>query len=191
MCDVSMSGGVSACPAGRFGPDCARVAACGGAQNDPVSGRCLCGPGRRGEDCGHGETPQMPSMPSGPKHAFGSFHGFACSNEIEALIPVRGLVPGCPPGWFGLGCLHRCDCSNGGRCDAATGNCSCGLGWTGARCDQGATKTQLVDLFMVYCRVKDLLCFVVVTSFCCVRMSCRHVWCQLPAHMRLWGQQHL
>lgn len=46
----------TACPAGHYGADCARAALCGdGAQNDPVTGRCECIPGRRGEDCGHGE----------------------------------------------------------------------------------------------------------------------------------------
>lgn len=47
---------VTECPAGRYGVDCARAALCGdGAQNDPVTGRCVCAPGRRGEDCGHSE----------------------------------------------------------------------------------------------------------------------------------------
>lgn len=51
---------VTACPAGRYGVDCARVALCGdGAQNDPVTGRCECIPGRRGEDCGHGELSEL------------------------------------------------------------------------------------------------------------------------------------
>lgn len=77
---------------------------------------------------------------------------------------MRGPVPGCPPGWFGLGCRHRCNCSNGGRCDAATGDCSCGLGWTGARCDEGATETRFVDLFLVGCHVIDLLWFVVLSQ---------------------------
>lgn len=47
--------------------------------------------------------------------------------------------PGCPPGWFGANCVQRCDCSNGGVCDPATGNCTCSLGWTGEHCDRGAT----------------------------------------------------
>jgi len=48
--------GVTACPAGRYGVDCARVALCGdGAQSDPLTGRCKCIPGRRGKDCGHGQ----------------------------------------------------------------------------------------------------------------------------------------
>lgn len=48
---------VTACPAGRYGVDCARAALCGdGAQNDPVTGRCECIPGRRGEDCGRSES---------------------------------------------------------------------------------------------------------------------------------------
>lgn len=46
----------TACPAGHYGVDCARVALCGdGAWNDPVTGRCVCVPGRRGENCGQGQ----------------------------------------------------------------------------------------------------------------------------------------
>lgn len=48
---------VTACSAGRYGPDCSQTVLCGeGAQSDPVSGRCACVPGRRGEDCGQGEV---------------------------------------------------------------------------------------------------------------------------------------
>ncbi len=43
----------------------------------------------------------------------------------------------CPAGRFGSGCSQRCDCSNRGLCDAVSGNCSCGLGWTGLRCERG------------------------------------------------------
>lgn len=46
-----------ACPPGRYGADCARVALCGDrALNDPVTGQCVCVPGRRGDDCGHSES---------------------------------------------------------------------------------------------------------------------------------------
>lgn len=39
-----------ACPAGRYGRDCARVAVCGkGARNDPITGRCVAGDRERGE----------------------------------------------------------------------------------------------------------------------------------------------
>lgn len=55
MLDVCLSW-VAACPAGRYGLDCGQTVLCGdGARNDPVSGRCVCIPGRRGEDCGHGQ----------------------------------------------------------------------------------------------------------------------------------------
>lgn len=47
------------------------------------------------------------------------------------------LASGCPPGWFGEDCVQRCNCSNGGVCDSASGNCTCGLGWTGEHCDRG------------------------------------------------------
>lgn len=172
--DASLSV-LTACPAGRFGPDCAGTAACGeGAPNDPVSGRCLCGPGRRGEDCGHGETPQTPV------------------NTSDIRCVSVGLIPDCPPGWFGLSCLHRCNCSNGDKCDAATGNCSCGLGRTGARCDEGEAKSPLF-VVAARCHTQDLLLLLhaELFGFFGLRMSCRHVWSQLSARMRLSAQQHL
>lgn len=54
---------VTACPAGRYGVDCARAALCGdGAPNNPVTGRCVCLPGRRGENCGHSELSAQPTL---------------------------------------------------------------------------------------------------------------------------------
>lgn len=47
------------------------------------------------------------------------------------------LASGCPAGWFGADCASFCNCSNGGVCDSATGNCTCALGWTGEHCDTG------------------------------------------------------
>lgn len=48
------------CPAGRYGLHCAQTVLCGhGARNDPVSGRCICAAGRRGENCGHGKLSQL------------------------------------------------------------------------------------------------------------------------------------
>lgn len=45
-----------ACPPGRYGTDCAQMALCGeGARSDPVTGRCVCKAGQRGEDCGQGQ----------------------------------------------------------------------------------------------------------------------------------------
>ncbi len=43
----------------------------------------------------------------------------------------------CERGWYGPGCIHRCDCLNGAACDARTGICLCGMGATGKLCDQG------------------------------------------------------
>lgn len=46
----------TACPQGRFGPSCAQVCTCGkGAACDPVSGTCICPPGKMGVHCEHGE----------------------------------------------------------------------------------------------------------------------------------------
>ncbi len=43
----------------------------------------------------------------------------------------------CERGWYGPGCIHRCDCHNGATCDDRTGVCLCGMGVTGKLCDQG------------------------------------------------------
>jgi hypothetical protein len=43
----------------------------------------------------------------------------------------------CERGWYGPGCIHRCDCHNGATCDGRTGACLCGMGITGKLCDQG------------------------------------------------------
>lgn len=46
----------TACPQGRFGPSCAHMCACGhGAACDPVSGACICPPGKTGVHCEDGE----------------------------------------------------------------------------------------------------------------------------------------
>lgn len=50
---------------------------------------------------------------------------------------ARPLSAGCPQNRFGMSCEHTCSCRNGGLCHAADGSCSCGLGWTGPRCELG------------------------------------------------------
>lgn len=54
----------------------------------------------------------------------------------RALSSAR-LSPGCPQNRFGVNCEHMCSCRNGGLCHAASGSCSCGLGWTGLHCELG------------------------------------------------------
>lgn len=49
---------VSACPAGSYGKDCAKVCVCsGGGQCHPVTGRCNCTSGRTGRTCREGTNP--------------------------------------------------------------------------------------------------------------------------------------
>lgn len=149
----------TACLAGRYGHDCARVVLCGeGAQNDPVTGRCHCSPGRRGEDCGQGRFPlmnpveQITMCGSVFTTQIGLFASLSvyklkvcnicvCLNYVcNMCVFVMGnvcVLAGCPPGWFGEDCALLCNCSNGGLCDSVSGSCTCGLGWTGAHCDTG------------------------------------------------------
>jgi len=53
------------------------------------------------------------------------------------LITIFCFSLACERGWYGPGCIHRCDCHNGATCDARTGVCLCGMGVTGKLCDQG------------------------------------------------------
>lgn len=49
------------CPSGYYGKDCAKMCTCGeGGQCHPVTGRCICGPGRMGLSCEQGNVkPRM------------------------------------------------------------------------------------------------------------------------------------
>lgn len=79
---------------------------------------------------------------------------------------------GCPPGWFGADCVQRCNCSNGGVCDSATGNCTCGLGWAGPHCDKGdSTQTFILFLNAVRPLLSTCFCLVSHTWSCCRELS--------------------
>lgn len=71
----------------------------------------------------------------------------------------------CERGWYGPGCIHRCDCLNGATCDARTGICLCGMGVTGRLCDQGLYELMRKNLILL-CDNK-------------IRMSRRNIWKKL------------
>lgn len=56
---------------------------------------------------------------------------------------VRLLSLDCPQNRFGMSCEQVCSCRNGGLCHAANGSCTCGLGWTGPRCERGECPGRL------------------------------------------------
>lgn len=138
------------------------------------------------------------------KQKAGCIGRLACvclENEAECFpgvnLSVCFLPSGCPPGWFGADCVQRCNCSNGGVCDSASGNCTCGLGWTGTHCDKGDTAHTLqpnlhlhllllITTYVMRCSTVwiyvHVLLFLTVSS---CRMSCGEIWCQLPADMCL------
>ncbi len=62
---------------------------------------------------------------------------FVISFIFLYLIANCSFFLACERGWYGPGCIHRCDCHNGATCDARTGICLCGMGVTGRLCDQG------------------------------------------------------
>ena len=58
---------------------------------------------------------------------------------------ILQCFPGCPEGFYGIGCQQRCLCSNGGRCDHVTGDCNCTAGWTGFSCERGKLVVNKVS----------------------------------------------
>ena len=41
----------------------------------------------------------------------------------------------CPAGKWGGNCTAPCECQNGGECHPETGECTCGPGYTGEKCE--------------------------------------------------------
>jgi hypothetical protein len=66
---------------------------------------------------------------------------FFILHEAATLIwcHVRSVLTfaGCPAGFYGAGCGHKCRCYNNATCNIETGHCECSVGWTGARCNRG------------------------------------------------------
>ena len=46
----------------------------------------------------------------------------------------------CHPGSWGVNCLNKCRCKNGGTCDPVTGECICADGWYGRECEEGKSN---------------------------------------------------
>jgi hypothetical protein len=115
------------------------------AQCEPLTGRCLCHSGHVGRYCER------------------------CLSLILFLLFsddfVRFFSLACERGWYGPGCIHRCDCLNGATCDARTGICLCGMGVTGRLCDQGLYELMRKNLILL-CDNK-------------IRMSRRNIWKKL------------
>jgi hypothetical protein len=57
-------------------------------------------------------------------------------------VLVLICVSECPAGYFGLGCLHHCQCDNKGTCDHVSGACTCLVGWTGTFCEKRKRTSQ-------------------------------------------------
>lgn len=74
------------CPAGHYGQDCARVCSCGeGATCHPVTGDCVCPPGRTGATCEQGQYQRWGSR---------CFRQLEEASELEKVL--RGNQFPCP-----------------------------------------------------------------------------------------------
>ncbi|KAG7267558.1 hypothetical protein CRUP_006464 [Coryphaenoides rupestris] len=57
---------------------------------------------------------------------------------VQGPMSNATLSPGSAPAHLDtMGCISRCKCTNGGRCDFRTGACQCPAGFTGADCSSG------------------------------------------------------
>ncbi|XP_062611741.1 multiple epidermal growth factor-like domains protein 10, partial [Saccostrea cucullata] len=128
------------CDAGSWGKHCSNVCNCGGANCNPVTGGCLCPPGKIGHHC--------------EQECGASYFGFQCAQQCgcqnngvcDKVTGECTCQPGwsgtfcdqkCPDGMYGADCSNQCpDCLNGGSCDSITGLCLCAAGYKGNLCNQ-------------------------------------------------------
>uniref|UniRef100_A0A8C3QRL3 EGF-like domain-containing protein n=1 Tax=Cyanoderma ruficeps TaxID=181631 RepID=A0A8C3QRL3_9PASS len=119
---------------------CRWLCPCGaGVPCHPVTGDCVCPPGRAGPTCEQGKC--------GPGHRDCQALGRSwAGTDLPALrslpvVPVPTAAASGPAGCerhrYGPGCQQPCSCRNGGLCDTADGSCSCAPGWTGKSCELG------------------------------------------------------
>lgn len=72
------------------------------------------------------------------------------NHESKSHYPYVMISTACPPGFFGIDCINRCDiyCSEDGSCDPVMGICikGCKLGWSGLMCETRYTGGHAVEI---------------------------------------------
>ncbi|XP_063889709.1 multiple epidermal growth factor-like domains protein 6 [Scylla paramamosain] len=148
------------CPEDRWGSDCQHVCLChNGGTCDRVSGACVCTPGYTGATCQ--ERCPTGTFGSGCQHTCLCQHGANCQHDTGACVCPPGYTgTHCQRGKTTMYNQDNCvfkhygvlahiylsyffffaeiKLQSGYFCHdhAATGECQCGLGWTGPFCDQ-------------------------------------------------------
>lgn len=126
------------CTLGQYGAGCSKECRCGPSQPcDHVSGRCVCPPGREGQQCHQCES---------PNHA--SFIIMTCLAYIVIHDPLTrpsaykqpDSSTDCAEGLWGEGCRQKCRCAGSSLCDPVTGECFCPAGLRGRKCRRGCPR---------------------------------------------------
>lgn len=116
------------CNQGQFGSNCANTCDCDGdTPCHPVSGRCLCVPGKMGTRCDISKNKEL-------IHSFILALLFFCRHYSSNHL---FLCLACALNRYGPECSESCDCGNGAQCNPRNGRCICSNGWIGPSCLEG------------------------------------------------------
>uniref|UniRef100_A0A4W5RH13 EGF-like domain-containing protein n=1 Tax=Hucho hucho TaxID=62062 RepID=A0A4W5RH13_9TELE len=145
---------------------------------DAVTGQCNCEAGYTGTQCYDSmcESPQPKYLISGVCGLFPFSlvlvlrqNNSRLSQSTHLSLPtvlVLICVSECPVGYFGLGCLHHCQCDNKGTCDHVSGACTCLVGWTGTFCEKRIIELLTLWMDMFYCLLRSKGCVCVCVLAC-------------------------